>query len=504
MKTPVHLNIPLARFHNVLSWDDATIGRLVGNAVEVAVRMGLRLDDDEQGLYLKEAEDKGAQVDRDGRIVRFSEADVQATIEVMRKTRPVPDPPREPVVCAEGRGERYFVGNGANLLFDWEAWQARAPASEDLVEICHWAQGCDDVASVHAPVMLKDVDPMIEPLFSYAVMGKYCRKPFYHNQPTEPIHVRLLERMARVVEQRRGYRQPMQHYEFVNPPFRMGFRAIATMLARVDLGACDTMGIGPMSVAGMSAPVTVAGTAVTALAEILAALTFFRMLRPGFGLEAVAGVGSLDLRTGRVSYFGMHGHLCNLAAWELLGHGLGVDAGCLTWYRDANEPGLQALYEFGMSQALFSSVLERCQPEIGGLANGNIFSPEQAALDMAAVREFDELAQGFDADPGTVGLESILDGGFDNTHHMTSEHTLAHMTDGVPFGDGFFRGLAGGARHDRHHTQTDELMEQAAASVRTAVAAGRETEPDEELGNELYALVEEAAAELHITPPQPA
>lgn len=427
----VHLNIPVSHFESVLSWDEATIKRLVGQAVDVAVKMGLRLDDDEEGVYLEEAGRAGAKIDRDGRIVRFSEKDIQATIAVMRKTQAAPQPLRPRAVCVEGREERFELGNGANLLFDWAAWQARAPAAEDLVAVCRWAQGCDEVASLRAPVMLKDVDLMLEPLFSYAAMVRHCRKPVYHNQPTAPVHVKYLDKMSRVVKARRGYAQAMPCFEFVNPPFRLSSRAIATMLARVDLGMCDTMGIGPMSVAGMSAPVSVAGTAITALAEILAALTFFRMLRPGFGLQAVACVGSLDLRTGRVSYFGMHGHLCNLATWELLVRGIGADSACLTWYRDANEPGMQALYEFGMAQALFSSVLDRSAPEVGGLANGNIFCPEQAVMDMAAIKEFNQLAHGFEVDGEAVEVEEILAARFDNTHHMSSEHTLAHMADGV-------------------------------------------------------------------------
>ena len=74
-------------------------------------------------------------------------------------------------------------------------------------------------------------------------------------------------------------------------------------------------------------------------------------------------------------------------------------------------------------------------------------------------------------------------------------------TDGVPFSDFLHRGFPGAARHDGSHTQTQELMEKAAGSVKAATARGRETEPDEELGNELYELVREAAAELGVEAP---
>jgi len=256
-----------------------------------------------------------------------------------------------------------------------------------------------------------------------------------------------------------------------------------------------------MTVGGMSAPVTVAGAAVVSVAEILAGLTFFRIMRPGYGLRATMCTGALDLRTARVSYFGMHAHLQNLAGWELLVRGLGVDTSCLTWYRDANEPGLQAMYEFGMAQAFFSSVLNRCNPEIGGLCNGNIFSPHQAVLDMAMVTELNELTAGFEVSDEALGLDEVVNARFTQGVHMGTEHTLAHMRDEVPFSDFLFRGLPAGAQHDRGKTQTDELMEKAGESVRAATETGAQVEPDHELAEELYEHVKEAAAELGVEAP---
>jgi len=78
---------------------------------------------------------------------------------------------------------------------------------------------------------------------------------------------------------------------------------------------------------------------------------------------------------------------------------------------------------------------------------------------------------------------------------------MRHMIEGVPFSGYFFKGLPAGARHDKKHTQTQELMEQAVESVNASIAKGKDIEPDEELGCELYELVKEAAAELGIDAP---
>ncbi len=497
----IHLNIPAAYTGNILSWDDQTLKRLVREVIRVVVRTGLQIPDDPDRVFLKEVKSKGLMVDEGFCAVMFTESQVEETMALLRKSAPLGKPAKNRVVSEAGREEQFWVGNGANLVFDWAAWQVKAPTGEDLVELCRWAQGCSDINAFFPPVILKDIDQRLASIYSYALMGKYCRKQIYHEQPTEPVHVRYLDKMARVVEARRGFYQEMQAWEYINPPFRLGSRGIETMLERVDSGICNYMGVGTMAISGMTAPVTIPGFAVAAVAEILAGLTFFRVLRPGVALRACIATGRLDLRTARVSYFGPRGWLQNLAAWELMARGIGADSGCLSWYRDANEPGMQALYEFGMAQTFFSSVLEGCSPEIGGLACGNIFSPEQAVLDMEAIKEFRELTFGFECPEETPEIEEILAGRFDVNWHMSSEHTLDHMKEGVPFSSFLFRGLPAGAQHDKNNPQGTELMNKAAEAVKTAKQKGREQEPDEELGGELYEFVKQAASELDLEPP---
>jgi len=497
----VSLNIPVTHFQPLLSWDQRMIERLTQSAIDLAVTVGVRLDDDHEGVFLKEAASKGAKANWNTRAVEFTQTDIEETVAVLQRSQPAAQPLRERIVCPS-RHEKFLAGNGANLFFDYDAWQAKRGTQADLVELSQWAQGCEDVDSLLAPVLLQDVDRRLEPIVNFALRSKYFHKKVYVDQPVEPIQVKYLPRMQEIVSQRRGYPSyRLAPWEFMNSPFRIGLRAVETMLARVDSGACDVMGIGSMTISGMSAPVTIPGVAVQMMAEVLAGLTLVRILRPGFGLLAEVGSGTLDLRSGNVRFSGIRCNLQNLAAKDLFVRGLGVDPNCLTHYREANEPGMQALYEFGMAQAFFSCVLNRCYPEIGGLACGSIFSPEQAVLDIQSIKEFNELAHGFPASEEELGLEDIVACGFDNSYHMSSEHTLAHMTDAVTFSDYLYRGLPAGAHHNKDKNQTDELMEKAAELVKTAKAKGRKVDPDTELANELYEFVKQAAAELGVEAP---
>lgn len=196
----VNLNIPVSHFQNVLSWDKPTIDALVEKAIELVVKIGLRLDEDKEGIYLKEAESKGAKIDWENQAVMFTKRQIEETIEIMRKTCPVPDPLRPLSICEQGRHGKFSVGNGANLLFNWNKWDVKRPSTADLVELSQWVQGYDCVALFQQPVMLQDVDLQIEPLYSYYIIAKHCRKEVRHAQPTEPAHVKYLSKMAALLK----------------------------------------------------------------------------------------------------------------------------------------------------------------------------------------------------------------------------------------------------------------------------------------------------------------
>jgi len=493
-----YINLPVAQYDDVLSWDQNTVDRLLRHAYAVAMKLGCHIEEEE---YLKEIESKGGKVDWSRRAVLPTEKQLDDVCALLKKTAPAK--PRFAQVTSEGFTP-VGIGNGGNMFFDWESWTAKAPTVDDLIWVCRFAQGNDDVGSLFDPFMPKDIHIVLEPIFTFAVLGRYCRKPVYHPQATEPEHVVYLDKMARIVEKHRGYYQPMLHYEYVNPPFRLGGRGIRTMMARVDTGICDKMGLGPMSVSGMSAPVTAVGTAVTAVAEVLAALNALHIMRPEPGLTTNACTGELDVATARVKYFAFRTHKQNIAAAEIFRRGVGCECNYLTWYRDANEPGLQACYEYGYAQALFSSLKSRTYPEIGGLSCGNMFSPEQAVMDIEIIKEFEDLLSGFDASDEAVAEQEIIAAGFEQGHHMTSDHTLAHMREHIALSDFFLRGYPAGAEHDRNHTQTRRLMERAREKSVAAYEKGEAADTDDALGDELWEVVVEAASKIGADlPPKP-
>ena len=122
-------------------------------------------------------------------------------------------------------------------------------------------------------------------------------------------------------------------------------------------------------------------------------------------------------------------------------------------------------------------------------------------MDIEIIKEFNEILYGFEVCEEMIGIEEITNARFEQGVHMSTEHTLRYMKDGIPFSNFLFRGLPAGAQHDKSRTQTDELMGKAVKLVEDAKTKGRKVEPDVELGNELYGYVKEAASKLGIEAP---
>ncbi len=489
---------------DLLTWDKAVIDRLVLAVYEILEKVGIEV---KSKKYLKELEAAGAKVDFSNHSVHFKEKDLTETANRMKEMNPSSqDGPHKKHLRVEKRQKTFSVGNGANLYFDWDSWQAIQPTEKTLRDIIRWGEGWDKVSSLSSPVLPKGVNPLMEPMYSYAIMVQNShKKKVYHYYPTEPIHVKYLSKMAKVVEEERGYLQEMDGCEYMNSPLRFGERAIRAALARIDYGACGSIGIGTMNISGLNSPVSVAGQAILSVAEVLGALTVVRLLRPKMTkLHGQIASGQLDMSTGRVIYSSSRCHLQQLAGAEIFRKGFGCQVRMMDWYRDANEPGLQACYEFAFIGMFFHALVAGGgHSEIGGLGNGNVFSPEQAVMDVEMMNEVREVFHGFEVSEEALALDTILEAGFDHKKIMESNHTFRHFRENLPFSQYFLRGLTATAHHNKECSQTKELLDKAHQICLEAKKKGEKIEPDIELGKKLYEIVKEAAIEAKVKAPPP-
>jgi trimethylamine--corrinoid protein Co-methyltransferase len=486
----VHLRVPIASVADILTWGQSQVQRVADAAVQVLLRVGFRVEGD---TYLTVLQAAGARADQTTNTVRFTEGQILETARQMATSSPAH--PRS-VIAYDTRDIRVGLGGGANNSFDWESRKAVASRSEHLRNVAHLAVGHPNVVSIAPPVQVKDVPLALEPVMSFALLIRNTPREMSDVSPyipTQPAHVKWLKCLGEALADRRGGSYWMHNQEYVTSPLMLSSRALDTIEARVQHG-CDAIACGSMAIAGLSAPVTIAGAAVAATAEILGALTVVRLLWPRVKLSGIVGSGCLDMATTHVSFANPRVQLQNFACVELFRRGFGCDISALTCYRDANEPGMQACYEYAFLSLLFHSVTGPHYFEPGMLANGNLFSPEQAILDIHMMGEVQELFGGFECTDAALGLNVLEDAGLQHRGILEHPHTLGHFHEVLPLTGFWPRGMTAAAGHDAF--QTDALLERAHQSVLEAIATGSRIEPDTEFNAEVDEIVRDAAVDM--------
>ncbi len=497
MSTSINIRIPVRHSAEVLTWGDDERKRIAQAAVEVLDEVGMKIDGQDNLEMIAQA---GGEVNWETNTVHFDEEEVDATARQLAEDCPAAE---QTELMTGQRPTGFIVGGGGVMWFDWDRWEARVGTRQELRNLTRWAEGMEKVTASEqfCQTRAEELHPTLQLVDSFAIMFQHSTKPVYFNQPTEPIHVKYLRRLQPLQEER-GYHQDIASFEWVNPPLTLGNRAIKATLARADAGV-DRIGMGSMALAGAGTPVTAVGYAVTATAEILGALAVVRRLRPHVDLQAAIAGGVVDMATGYVSYESPRGTVMDYLVRDVFAGEWGAEIGNYRGYRDANEPGMQACYEWALLNAFHRCVDGPMGSEIGGLSNGNLFSSEQAVLDMEMEAEFSEMISGFEFSEEALGLDVIMEARHDGKAYMTHPHTLKHFRQVLPFSNWWLRGLPTAAEHDRDRSQTQRLLDKAHQICVEARQRGEEVETDQELAQEVWGVVEDMAEELGTNAPEP-
>ena len=474
------LNIPLSNLGDAIRWADEDIQRLAESAVSLAARNGLAVEDEDA---LKIAEAAGARVDRGPHRMRFSEEQIADTIAKLAADNP---PQRYDLPEHTALG----IGDGASTFYNRVTGMSQVASPEVLAAFVRMAEGLDAVASVEIPVQIMGSSRLMANLESYAIALCNTGKPSSPYILAYPEEAPYLYEMARLAKETRRHDIYLNDQEYVRPGFAFETVAIKRLRARVDQGFAR-LGIGTMAIAGYSAPVTMAGLVAAAAAEILAAVTLVRMLFPHVTLYTCSATGCMDMATGNVTFSSPRTLVQQLAMTELFRRAFDANMDVLTCYRDANEPGMQACYEFSLIHGFWRAAQRPAGFTCGHLGNGNVFSPTQVPLDIAMARDMDDITRPFEVTEETLGLEAAT--AATAGHLMDHPFTLEHFREELPLSALWPRGLTAGAGHAQF--QTDRLLAEADASVlkafeRCAFAA----EPDFE--RELQALLDRAADKI--------
>ncbi|MEL6521666.1 MAG: trimethylamine methyltransferase family protein [Pseudomonadota bacterium] len=213
---------------------------------------------------------------------------------------------------------------------------------------------------------------------------------------------------------------------FVVPPMKFATESCEAMEAAVEIG----MPVLLLSAgqAGATAPVTIAGAVVQAVAECLAGLVYVYALKPGH--PALFGTWPFvsDLRTGAMS--GGSGEQALLtAACSQMHQYYGLSGGAAAGIADSKLPDMQAGWEQAISNVMAGlSGLNMVYEAVGMHASLLGFCHESLILGNDLLGQAMRCVRGIEVNDDTLGLDAMRAtclGG--PGHYLGSEDTLARM-----------------------------------------------------------------------------
>ncbi|MBM3474848.1 MAG: hypothetical protein FJX75_16415 [Armatimonadetes bacterium] len=399
---------------------DEHIEPLADGVLAVLERVGILCENDELCRALASW---GAEVDFQSQRVKFPRSLVAEFVEGLRKE----------FAGSGGWGERFsapgLAGIGtqvAQLYHDHETGETRSSDRAGFIELVKLGAVLYPQGAIGHVLSMTDVPPLLEPMQAGLLLAEWAPVP------GGPFVWRVdqadwMIEMGHALGQESWFAWGAVCFAH---PLRFDHDTVGKFVRRVKEGAAT--GLTGMPVAGVSTPVTVEGFTVVSTAEHIATWIACRALNPNVGLSASMWAGSVDMKTGAVSYSAPDAMFYGFAAVEFvrrwIGFRMAVGSG---EYCDAKQPGLYTALEKAFKSMMCCAFTGQ-QPGAGsGLYDeGKTMSAIQLLLDREFSGSVGHLAKPFDPTPENLGLETAFEVGVGlQTNYLQSDHTLRHFRD---------------------------------------------------------------------------
>jgi trimethylamine--corrinoid protein Co-methyltransferase len=388
-------------------------------------------------------------------------------------------------------GRRYArTTTGLNWILDYRATRRRPVTEGDVI---NWTRVIHALPNIHLAGSLNDQEEAAksEEVRCLARMLHHTDKPFMFSAFSGQ-GMRWLWRLAEVVQS--DDRQPrLMVLSSVNSPLMYGWGQCeaAMVSAEVGIPVC----FNSSAVAGVTAPVTLAGGVVQINAEMLAALTIIQLHRPGASVVYAAHPMAMDMQTGMASISMAEVGLMSAACVDI-GRFYGLPTASNGVCTDACTPDPMATLEKWANGYLPVMAGANVSGGAGSLACVGTVSLEQLVIDDDVYGHFFRHMRGIKVDEDTLAMDVIAKVGPGNAYIM-EDHTLAHFRD-----EYYYSPLANRLNAPTWESAgAKDAVERAAEMVQDILAAPVEPFLTDEQSREvktLLALAEAALADVEV------
>lgn len=375
-------------------------------ALGVLERTGFHLPESE---CLNRCKNAGAYVDEISGVVKLPVKIVEEMISVMKKETP-DSAVNTPKLCG-GISTQVFVT-------DYTTKTRRYGNTDDVMKGIALVKHLKNIPSCNSVTIPSDVPASVTDLHSYKLLMQYSQKPggtYILSKETGDVIMDMSEAVGT---------KAFYLFESVSP-LRFRKETLDMGLRFADRG--HYLGIAPMIMGGMSAPITLAGTVTLIVAEVLASIFAVNAITGEKGGFFGHGSHTNDPRSMLCS-FGSPNQALIAVATAQMAKFYGVGSGSNTALSDSLMPDFQCGFEKTFSAlmgALSGSVSIGCQG-IAGADQG--FSFEQLVLDNEWLDAYNYVISGFEVNEETIAQELINTVGIGG-NFIAEEHTGEYLRE---------------------------------------------------------------------------
>ncbi|HOM80291.1 MAG TPA: trimethylamine methyltransferase family protein [Armatimonadota bacterium] len=396
---------------------------LAEGVLQVLARVGVLCENEEMCRALREW---GAEVDFAAQRVRFPRRQVEAFIEQLRREEAGRQPEwgtHFPPPSLPGIGTQV-----AQITHDFETGEQRNACTRDFITFTQLGAVLHPEKPVGHSLSLTDVPPVMEPLEAGLLLAEWAPipgLPFIWRADQADY----LNEMGQLLGIDHWFTWGATCFAH---PLRFDRDTAGKFVRRVREGA--SAGLTAMPVAGASTPITVEGFIVVSSAEQIATWIAGRALNPAVPLSGSIWAGTIDMKSGTVSYSAPDAMGYAFATVEFLrrwcGMRIAVGSG---EYCAAKQPSLYtALEKAHKSMTVSAFTGQPASPGGGLLDEGRALSAVQLLLDREMAASTAYLAPQVDPTPERIGLDAILEVGIGlETNYLQTEHTLRLFRDSL-------------------------------------------------------------------------
>lgn len=413
---------PIVPAYHVRILDDEQLGILQAATLEILEQTGIHCPSEKAlGIYAEH----GARVDFSHQLVKLPADLVLESMSHAPRfyTMGAQEPSFDLVLDGKSL---YCATDGCGVeTIDFVTRQRRGSRKMDIADM---ARVCDGLSAIGFfwPIVSAQDFPKTAPLHEIDAAFNNTIKHIQSETIMGEWTARYAIEMADVVagnEQVRRQRPPLSLLVCSIAPLAQDKEGLESALLFAEAG----LPVGFMSMAntGSTAPATLAGTLVTADAEIISALVLLQMASPGAAVFHSMMPGVMHPRTGDY----LSSTLESSAFYPLgteIAHHWGVPTLAGVFGTDAMVPGWQSAAEAESSLLLCALTGAETGSGLGLVESCMLLYPESVILDADVYHRVRHEAAGLDTSPEALALEVIKEVG-PRGHFLAHRHTRTHL-----------------------------------------------------------------------------